>query len=171
MSGKSTLKAAPEQLAELKKLAKSHVRDEADRARGVLRTLDGWSGPEIAEAFGVTEDSVRHWRLWFSEGGVDALRAVLAPGPSAERGEKATEIAAELLAVPVEGRTNWTLPRLADEIGRRGVKISPSRLSVVLKKRLRLAASPSHADRATGCRGRQPDRPAAHAAQAAGARR
>jgi len=114
MSGKSPLTATQAQVVELKKLAKSHVRDEADRARGVLRTLDGWSGPEIAEAFGVTEDSVRHWRLWFAEGGVDALRAVLAPGPSSERGARAAAIAAELLAAPVQDRFNWTLPRLAE---------------------------------------------------------
>ena len=60
----------------------------------------------------------------------------LAPGPSPERGERALAIARELLSGPVENRTNWTLPRLQAEIGRRaGLTISQSRLSILLREK------------------------------------
>jgi hypothetical protein len=47
------------QRAELKALARSRERGEADRARAVLLTLADWTSPRIAEAFGVREDIVR----------------------------------------------------------------------------------------------------------------
>jgi transposase len=92
--------------AALAELARSDVRGEADRARAMLLTLSGWTSVEIAEAFGVTADSVRHWRQWFAEGGMEALRSTLAPGPSPEKGEKAPAVASAVLREPVENRTN-----------------------------------------------------------------
>lgn len=106
MSGRSWLSATSAQRAELAELARSEVRGEADRARAVLLTLAGWTSGEVAEAFGVTADSVRHWRQWFSEGGVAALRSTLAPGPSPAKGEQALAVASALLREPVENRTN-----------------------------------------------------------------
>ncbi len=45
-------------------------------------------------------------------------------------------VAEDLLARPVADRPNWTLPRLADELEKRsGLRISCSRLSVVLRQR------------------------------------
>jgi len=119
----------------LQELSRSDVRAEADRARAILLTLQGWTSPQVAKAFGVTPDAVRHWRGWFSERGVDALRSTLAPGPSPERGERALEAASLLLRQPVEERSNWTLPRLRAEIERQtGAVISTSHLSSLLKK-------------------------------------
>jgi transposase len=142
MAGRSRLTATPEQVAALKQLARSDLRAEADRARAVLLTLEGWTGVEIAEAFGVTADSVRHWRHWFATGGVAALRSAVAPGPSAEKGEAALASAREVLAEPVENRTNWTLPRLRAEIERRaGIVISKSRLGVLLREKGGLAGA------------------------------
>jgi transposase len=136
MAGQSRMCATAEQVAALRELARSEVRGEADRARAMLLTLSGWTSVELAEAFGVTADSVRHWRQWFVEGGVDALRSTLAPGPSPEKGERALAVAAELLRQPVENRPNWTLPRLRAEIERQaGVRISKSRLSILLRKK------------------------------------
>jgi transposase len=84
----------------------------------------------------VTADSVRHWRQWFAEGGVEALRSTLAPGPSAEKGERALEVANAVLRGPVANRTNWTLPRLCVEVERQtGTRISRSRLSVLLRQK------------------------------------
>ena len=89
----------------------------------------------MAEAFGVTPEAVRHWRGWFAERGVDALRSTLAPGPSAAKGERALAVAGALLCQPVEDRTNWTLPRLRAEIERQtGATISAGHLSALLKK-------------------------------------
>ena len=36
----------------------------------MLLTLAGWTSPQIAEAFGVREDTVRFWRSEFAGGGV-----------------------------------------------------------------------------------------------------
>ena len=143
MPGRSPLVATAEQKAALQELSRSDVRGEADRARAILLTLQGWTSLEVAEAFGVTPEAVRHWRGWFSERGVDALRSTLAPGPSPAKGERALVVASLLLRQPVEDRTNWTLPRLRAEVERRrspvierqtGASISAGRLSVLLKK-------------------------------------
>ncbi len=55
MVGKSPVKANDEQRAALKSLAASWDRGEADRARAVLLTLNGWISARIAQAFGVRE--------------------------------------------------------------------------------------------------------------------
>jgi transposase len=120
----------------LQELAQSRDRGEADRARAILLTLSGWSSPRIAQAYGVREDTVRLWRMDFMTGGVDVLRTHSPPGPSPVKAEQALSVAEEILSAPVTNRTNWTLPRLADEIEQRtGVRISRSRLSVVLRKK------------------------------------
>src|SRR3712207_4944074 len=131
-------------------LARSRDRGEADRARALLLTLSGWTSPDIAQAFGGREHTVRLWRSALARGGVEALRTHLPPGPAPLKAgpaplkagpaplkaERALAVAEALLAGPVADRPNWTLPRLADEIERRaGLRISRSRLSVVLRQR------------------------------------
>ncbi len=136
MVGKSPVVASQEQRRELVALSQSRDGGEADRARALLLTLAGWTSPRIAEAFGVREDTVRLWRSDFMRVGVAALRRSVAPGPAPIKAERALEVAQELLSAPVADRPNWTLPRLADEIERRsGVRISRSRLSVVLRQK------------------------------------
>ena len=133
MSGRSSIEATAEQRAELGALARSSDREEADRARSILLSLEGWTSERIAAAFCAQPDSVRHWRWIFGREGVSGLRARKAPGPKKARA--ALSVVEELLAPGVSERPNWTLPRLADEIERRtGERISKSRLSVVLKK-------------------------------------
>jgi transposase len=84
----------------------------------------------------VREDTVRLWRSAFMAGGVAALRTSIAPGPASVKATCALAVAEEVLSGPVADRPNWTLPRLADEIEKRsGVRISRSRLSVVLRQR------------------------------------
>jgi transposase len=84
----------------------------------------------------VREDTVRLWRSDFSRGGVDALRARIAPGPSPVKAEAALRVAVPLLSAPVEDRRNWTLSRLEGGIARReGLSISRSQLSKVLRKK------------------------------------
>ena len=128
--------ASEEDRRALAELGRSRERGEADRARAVLLTLSGWTSPDIAAAFGAREDTVRLWRGAFLRGGVGALRTRLPPGPAPAKAERALAVAEEILAAPVADRPNWTLPRLAEEIGKRaGVRISRSRLSVVLRQR------------------------------------
>jgi len=136
MSGRSRLTATEEQQAALVVLAGSRDRGEADRARAVLLTLAGWTGPRIAEAFGVREDTVRLWRSDFMSGGVEALQASVAPGPAPVKSEAALRVAMPLLEQPVADRRNWTLPRLRAEIeAREGVAFSRSQLSKALRKK------------------------------------
>src|SRR5690242_11977056 len=136
MAGKSPVTADAEQRSALVALSHSRDRGEADRARAILLTLSGWTSRPIAQAFGVREDTVRFWRSAFMAGGLEALKKSIAPGPAPVKAERALVVAAEVLSGPVADRPNWTLPRLADEIERRaGVRISCSRLSVVLRQR------------------------------------
>ncbi len=53
MAGRSRVVATAEQCAELRTLAGSLDRAEADRARAILLSLEGWSSFRIAEAFSV----------------------------------------------------------------------------------------------------------------------
>ena len=136
MAGKSPVAATEEQRRALMALSRSRDRGEADRARAILLTLSGWTSGQIAEAFGVREDTVRFWRSAFITGGVEALKKSVAAGPAPVKAECALAVAEEVLSGPVADRPNWTLPRLADEIEKRsGVRISSSRLSVVLRQR------------------------------------
>ena len=136
MAGKSLVVADEDQRRALAGLARSRDRGEADRARAILLTLLGWTSPAIAAAFGVREDTVRLWRSAFMADGVEALRRRVPPGPAPTKAERALAVAEAVLAAPVAGRLNWTLPRLAEEIERRaGLRISRSRLSVVLRQK------------------------------------
>src|SRR5215208_1348768 len=136
MAGKSPVAATEEQRRALMALSHSRDRGEADRARAILLTLSGWTSGQIAEAFGVREDTVRFWRSAFMTDGIEALKTSVAPGPAPVKAERALAVAEEVLSKPVADRLNWTLPRLADEIERRaGVRISCSRLSVVLRQK------------------------------------
>jgi len=136
MAGKSPVTATDDQRAALKLMADSADRAQADRARAVLLTLGGWTSADIAEAFGVREDTVRLWRSEFMNDGVDALRTRVAPGPLPLKAQAALRVAQPLLSAPVADRHNWTLVRLAEEIkAREGVTISRSQLSKVLRKK------------------------------------
>ena len=136
MAGRPRVVATAEQCGELRALAGSSGREEADRARTILLSLEGWSSVRIAEAFSVAPDSVRHWRWTFGRDGVAGLRARKAPGPEPVKARAALSVVADVLAGDVADRPNWTLPRLQDEIeARSGLRISKSRLSVVMRKK------------------------------------
>jgi transposase len=136
MTGKSPLAATEEQRAGLIALAGSRDRGEADRARAVLLTAAGWTSRKIAEAFAVREDTVRLWRSAFMDGGIDALKARVAPGPAPVKSETALRVVTPLLEAPVADRRNWTIPRMRAEIeAQEGVRISRSQLSKALRKK------------------------------------
>ena len=136
MAGKSPVAVDEEQRQGLMALSHSRDRGEADRARALLLTLSGWTSGQIAEAFGVREATVRVWRSAFMTGGIAVLKTSVAPGPAPVKAERALAVAEEVLSGPVVDRPNWTLPRLADESETRaGVRLSCSRLSVVLRQR------------------------------------
>ena len=147
MAGRPRVIATAAQRVELSALAGSDRRDEADRARAILLSVDGWTSGSIAQAFGVAADTVRRWRSWFAADGVAGLRSRLHPGAAAVKSEAALAVAAELLSQPVTDRVNWTLPRLQAEIAARStLTISQSQLSKTLKK-----GGSAGAVRATAC--------------------
>src|SRR4051794_41781218 len=80
MAGKSPVTVDEEQRSALIALSRSRDRGEADRARAIVLTLSGWTSGQIAEAFGVREDTVRFWRSAFTAGGVEAPKKTNAPG-------------------------------------------------------------------------------------------
>src|SRR5271165_754102 len=138
MAGKSRITADGEQRKGLPALARARDRGEADRARAILLTLSGWTSPRVAEAFGVSEDTVRLWRSAFANGGIEALKASVAPGPAPVKTEAALRVVTPLLEAPVADRPNWTIPRLITEIeAREGVWIGRSQLSKALRKNFR----------------------------------
>ena len=122
MAGRPRVVSTSDQLQALQELARSERRDEADRARAIVLSINGWTSGQIARAFGVTPDSVRRWRSWFSEAGVEGLRASERLGREAVKSEAAAGVVAPLLTAPVADRVNWTLPRLQAEIARQAVK-------------------------------------------------
>src|SRR5471030_1059350 len=135
MVGRPRVVATASDVAALEVMARSSRRDEADRARAILLSANGWTSGQIARAFGVTPDSVRRWRTWFQADGVDGLRASERAGREPVKSEAASAVVATLLAVPVADRPNWTLPRLQAEIAQQtAVSISKSQLSKALKK-------------------------------------
>ena len=143
MGGKSPIVASDEQRVALTALAGSRDRGEADRSRAVLLTLSGWTSAQIAEAFGVREDTVRLWRSDFGRGGVDALKASIAPGPAPVKSETALRVVTPLLEEAIADRPNWTIVRLRAEIeAREGVRISRSQLSKALRKKSSAGGGP-----------------------------
>jgi transposase len=172
MGGKSPVLASEDQCSALAALAGSRDRGEADRARAILLTLSGWTSPRIAEAFSVREDTVRLWRSDFSRGGIDALKASVAPGPPPMKSETALRVVTPLLEEPVANRPNWTIPRMRAEIeAREGVRISRSQLSKALRKKVPLPAAAAHAERTAGRQRGRSDWLASATARAAGCSR
>src|SRR3954454_9362662 len=95
MTGKSPLAATEDQRRALIALSRSRDRGEADRARAILLTRSGWTSGQIAQAFGVREDTVRFWRSAFMTGGIEALKTSVAPGPAPVKAERALALVAQ----------------------------------------------------------------------------
>jgi transposase len=161
MPGKSTLTADAAEQAALRALSKSEQRDEADRARAILLTLEGRRAEEIAAVLGVHISTVRNWRGYFAHGGVAGLRRRPRPGRQSVVGPHAGAIAAAILNDDTRHDGGWTLVRLCAEIARRGgPAISPRWLSHQLRQRG--LPSVAHATPSRGARIQQRSRRAAN---------
>jgi transposase len=143
MARRSKITADEQERMELRALAKSAHRGEADRARAVLFTLDGQRAAEIATTLGVHISSVREWRGLFARGRADALKRRKPPGRASVAGVRAADVAEAILAEDGHHDGGWTLPRLMAEVRRRGgPKISAAWLSRQLRKRGSIVAGP-----------------------------
>jgi transposase len=143
MAGKSPVRMSEAQGLALQLLAQSADRREADRARAILLTREGWTSADLAAVFGVREDMVRFWRAEFMRDGIDAVKASRAPGAPPVKAEAVDRVVTPLLEAPVADRPNWTIPRLAAEVWRRErITVSRSTLSKVLRKKTSAGGGP-----------------------------
>jgi transposase len=155
MGWRCALTGGEAERGELERLGRSAARGEADRARAVLWSLDGETSAAVAARLGVRAEQVRRWRSSFRHGGVAGLRSRLRPGRTPRKREAALGVVRDVLAAPVADHPLWTLARLAREIeARTGEAISPSHLSVVLRK-----GGIAGAGRATPSRAGRPPNP------------
>jgi transposase len=141
----------------LEALSRSRLRLEADRARAVLLSAEGWSSAAIAEVVSARADTIRHWRGRYRQAGAEGLRVRHSPGRPGHRGERALSELERILDAPrLASEPPWTLPRLQQEIERRsGVRICQSWISRLLRKKGGSAAG----DRGTRSRGGRTPRP------------
>src|SRR5262249_50000795 len=93
----------------------------AERARIVLLSADGLTGPQIAERVGCTEPTVGKWRSQYAEAGLAGLAD--APRPGGPKTGLTAAAVAEILAATLTpapgtlaamGVTHWSSRRLAD---------------------------------------------------------
>ena len=111
------------------------------RARILLKTDEGWTAPQVAEALDVTEGTVFRIKRRFAEAG---LEGVLKNRPQAHRYRKLDDRGeAHLIALacsePPEGHEHWTLRLLAGKVVELGLAPSLSHETV----RLHLKKTPS----------------------------
>ena len=137
MARRDKLVISDEQKQDLLALSRSSERGEADRARAMLMSAAGTTGPEIGQLLGVRADQVRKWRSRLREGGVDALRARPRTGRPDTKARAALAVVEEILASESSALdATWTCPRLAKEVeARTGVSITAAHLSEVLRKK------------------------------------
>lgn len=136
MGRKTTVTATDGERNELEKLSRSPDRAEADRARALLRTLDGASADDIGSGLKVRPDQVRRWRMLYRAGGVEALRSKVQHGPPARLAEVVLPVVREILSGPAPPGVVWTVPRIREEVmARTGEEISESWLRVVMVKK------------------------------------
>ena len=148
MAGKSPARASDQQRAALEVLAVSRNGGEADRARAILLTLDGWTSARIAEVFRVREDTVRFWRGDFARGElVEAIKASVYAGPPPVKTRLRCVFACRCSKRPWRtvqtGRSNASSPRSKSANSSiSGHRNSPRRC----EKKLPVAAATAHAE-------------------------
>jgi len=109
----------------------------AERARIVLLSAEGLTGPQIAQRVGCTEPTVIKWRRQYAEDGLAGLED--APRPGGPKTVLTEEAIAEILSATVTpppealramGVTHWSSRRLADWLRRtRKIEVSHDSIS------------------------------------------
>jgi transposase len=114
---------------------------EARRLRAAELLAQGRSQAEVAEAVGVSRESVRRWQVRLRQGGMAALRRRPASGrPPKLPAAQVTQAEQALLAgAQANGFATdlWTLDRVAKVVQRvTGVRLSPASVWRLLHQRL-----------------------------------
>ena len=104
MVGRTRLSATDEQRAALEQLARSADRAEADRARAIVWSSEGWTGAVIGGLLGVQADTVRQWRRRFRAGGAAALCTRPKPGKVPWKSRAALAVIEPLLGVVLRNK-------------------------------------------------------------------
>jgi transposase len=130
--------------AELERRSRSKAEPArvVQRARIVLESAKGLSGPAIAERVGCSEPTVVLWRGRYAEQGIAGLDDAPRPGGPVTvlTREVVEQILADTLTPPPEalraqGVTHWSARRLADWLARhRGIAVSHDRVAEVWKR-------------------------------------
>jgi transposase len=130
--------------AELERRSRSKAEPArvAQRARIVLLSEQGLSGPAIAERVGCTEPTVVLWRKRYSERGLAGLDDAPRPGGpvTVMTPEVQAQVLADTLTPPPEslqaqGVTHWSARRLADWLARhRDIGVSHDRIAALWRK-------------------------------------
>ena len=106
---------------------------DVQRARIVLLSTQGLTGPEVAERVGCTEPTVVLWRRRFAEEGLTGLddRSRRPPPPTTVTDEVRDEILTVTLTPPPAqlGITHWSSRLLAHWLGRSGTAVSHDSIS------------------------------------------
>ena len=140
---KFTVRLTPEERGRLENLVRAGRSPArvATRARILLKTGEGWSAPQVAQALDVAESSVYRIKRRFAEDGLDG---VLKDRPQANRYRKlddraGTHLVALACTPAPEGHDHWTLRALAGKAVELGLVESLSHEAV----RLHLKKAPS----------------------------
>ena len=128
-----------------RKLALARILLQADVAEGG----PGWTDERIAEALGVTRQTVEHARQRCVEQGLEAAlerkKREHGPTPPILDGAKEAKLVAVCCSKPPPGRRRWTLNLLADRLVELNIveSISPDTVRRVLKKKRAEAVAPA----------------------------
>src|SRR3954453_19200129 len=126
---------------------------EGGRVRAWALKAKGWSQQAIAEALGVTAGAVSQWMRRGREGGVDALKRRIAPGPTPKLTDE------QRAQVPV------LLARGAEAFGFRGDVWTAKRVATVIRREFGVHYHPNHVGKLLRAAGWSVQKPITRATQ------
>jgi transposase len=126
---------------------------EGRRLRAWDLKRQGWTQQAIAEALGVTPGAVSQWMSRARQGGVEALRRRLAPGPTPR------------LTAEQRAQVPALLARGAEAFGFRGEVWTAGRVATVLKREFGVRYHPNHVGKLLRAAGWSPQKPLRRATQ------
>ena len=140
MSSEPAFRLRSEQRRQLRQIvhAGRHKAREVQYAYILLRSADGWSETQIAQAFDISPRTVRRTRARFQEGGLaTALAEQARPGqPLKLTAVEEASLVALACSAPPAGHRRWTVRLLTQEAVRRRIvpQVVPETARRVLKK-------------------------------------
>lgn len=140
MPKKNKITLRSDQRKKLLKIVKTghHKAREILYAHILLKSAQGWTDEQIAQAFDISADTVQRTRARFMQSGLQAALQE-SPRPGAPRQlttEQETQLIALACSKPPEGHARWTVRLLAEEAVKRGFVpgMAPETLRQILKK-------------------------------------